>query len=442
MRLSVDARYVPSRYNLHLTYRNEQFIYNTRTGAVVHVTDPQVLPFLSSPCEESPYFSDARRLGLVIPGGHDELAELRLKNAIQRFAPTDLHLTIFPTLACNMRCVYCYEVRRGVTMSDATASCVIRFAERLLQSNRFRRLTVTWMGGEPTLCRDLIDRISSDLTAAAAAHSADYSASLITNGLELSEITTARLEDWRVSSMQVTLDGLAPSHDRLRPTATGAPTFARILAALEALVESGFKGLTIRSNLTKDTIESVDEFVATMAPFLRRYEIPLNIVPADNDTGIHPELECSFIDELDFHSRSRHIAEVMIRHNAFFASAPRPHGVACQACRMHAYVISPEGYLLKCNHDINCSAERAVGHVAEDQIEFSRLWSYLGEDVFADPECRECQLLPICMGSCAYLKQTKGVKKCLERDRVFEQMVWTQWMKRQRKEGETDGNHS
>lgn len=46
---------------------------------------------------------------MLVEDDKDEFAELLIRNKIERFADSNLTLTIAPTMACNFCCPYCYE---------------------------------------------------------------------------------------------------------------------------------------------------------------------------------------------------------------------------------------------------------------------------------------------------------------------------------------------
>ena len=57
--------------------------------------------------------------GFLIPDDGDEIARLKESHEIGRANQSSLSLTIVPTLACNFRCVYCYQEKNQGAMTKA-----------------------------------------------------------------------------------------------------------------------------------------------------------------------------------------------------------------------------------------------------------------------------------------------------------------------------------
>jgi len=83
-----------------------------------------------------------------------------------RFSKSQLSLTIAPTMACNFKCVYCYEGERAkdvdsnnVTMSEETLNQLVEF----IRKSGVKKLGVEWYGGEPLLAIDVIENLSKKI---------------------------------------------------------------------------------------------------------------------------------------------------------------------------------------------------------------------------------------------------------------------------------------
>ena len=68
-----------------------------------------------------------------------------------------LHLVLFPTEACNFRCVYCYEDFRLGRMEPWVVSGVKGLVAR--RAPGLRNLFLSWFGGEPLLAPDIIEDV-------------------------------------------------------------------------------------------------------------------------------------------------------------------------------------------------------------------------------------------------------------------------------------------
>ena len=75
----------------------------------------------------------------------------------------------------------------------------------------------------------------------------------------------------------------------------------------------------------------------------------------------------------------------------------------CGALSDGYYVVSPAGDLFRCWEELSTDSSRSIGNLfstepTEQQTRNSD--AYRNWDPFALTECRECDILPVCMGGC------------------------------------------
>jgi uncharacterized protein len=78
-------------------------------------------------------------------------------------------------------------------------------------------------------------------------------------------------------------------------------------------------------------------------------------------------------------------------------------GVFCGAVSERAFVISPTGHVFKCWEELALDPEKSVGDIfSPEQADYQKknLEKLRSWDPFKSDECRECNILPICMGGC------------------------------------------
>lgn len=113
-----------------------------------------------------------------------------------------------------------------------------RTLERILQYmseqvSHCKELSVCWFGGEPTLCKDIILKVSSQIFLLQKEHGFCYNASITTNGYLLTPTLFLQYYKAGINSYQITLDGW--NHDKTRPYYTGAGTLKKIIANLKEI---------------------------------------------------------------------------------------------------------------------------------------------------------------------------------------------------------------
>lgn len=244
-----------SQYNFIYTNvlknSNVSVIYNARTGALAVLT-PQNYSQLKNleehnlPITDKNFEKQLLQCGYLLPKDFDELQQIKYDLLQNRFNPAYMDLTIAPTLACNFRCIYCFEKgqRRSQTMSEQTIQKIISFVRA--QANHLEELSITWYGGEPLLALPQLESISKQLWDLCDEFHINYSSSIITNGYLLDVNTANILKNNHVDEIQITIDGPKPIHDKRRPLANDGGTFDTIMEHL--LQIKGILPVNIRIN--------------------------------------------------------------------------------------------------------------------------------------------------------------------------------------------------
>ena len=134
---------------------------------------------------------------------------------------------------CNFRCVYCYEEFKKNRMLPEVVEGVVALVRK--RAPQLRSLSIGWFGGEPLLAFDIIEDVAMRLRSICATHGIAYSSQMTTNGYHLDADRAARCIAAGITRYQITLDGPAETHDKLRVLASGGPTSARIVENLQHL---------------------------------------------------------------------------------------------------------------------------------------------------------------------------------------------------------------
>lgn len=148
---------------------------------------------------------------------------------------------------CNLTCTHCYSDSSpsGTHAPDPTD------LHRVIESiDRMGTFTVIIGGGEPLLRRDLVELVTDVRTCG-------MGVSLTTNGTVHDRTVFERLAELHVR-MNVSLDGMAAIHDRIRAR---AGSFDRTLAGI-AMMRSKMLEPTIRYTLTNENIADVAKILA------------------------------------------------------------------------------------------------------------------------------------------------------------------------------------
>ncbi len=314
------------------------------------------------------------------------------------FDSSRLALTICPTLECNFRCPYCFEhsQQNSAVMTPDTINRLISFIKSYQD---VRHLSIAWYGGEPLLAFevicDLMEKINDlDLVF--------EGSGLITNGYLLDSEKISRLNNLKINSVQITLDGPEEVHDTRRFLSGGGPTFRRIMENVDTLMNSSYEGVcTIRVNIDK---HNLDQFIVLRSALLERFKgKKLSVYAGQVNTGFDHSYDgtCNLdmVSWKDFNlAMRRRIGQPT---GAFYPGGNMDS--ICIATTHNGFVVGPEGELYKCWEDAGKEA-MVTGSIFRDNPvanpELQALYS-TGIDAYSDPECLKCDVLPICGGGCA-----------------------------------------
>ncbi len=225
-----------------------------------------------------------------------------------------------------------------------------------------------------------------------------YQASLITNGYLLDGATASWLKSLKVGLVQVSLDGPPEVHDLRRPLATGGKTFRTIVDNLKAATD--LLDVNIRMNVD----------VTNQAAIGRLLDILVDEGVAERVT-IYPAMTdffmstCACVAEQclgrgKFSLMSLEASLELTRHGLPDRQAPTAHSLPCGALRRATHIVTPSGGLAACWAQVTLPT-KYIGHLLHPS---TTEMDGRKRDWFAfDPfklDCRDCFVLPICMGAC------------------------------------------
>ncbi len=159
-----------------------------------------------------------------------EEIECALEDA-KRLLDKGLLITILPTEGCNFRCPYCYETHESKIMSKPIIEQIHTYIKE--QAPKFDTVRISWFGGEPTLCEDIVLSTLLLVKSLQKEYGFDYGSDMVTNGYLLDLDTFKEYYRAGITHYQITLDGW--NHDETRPHVTGIGTLQTILGNLKAI---------------------------------------------------------------------------------------------------------------------------------------------------------------------------------------------------------------
>lgn len=406
-------QYKPSRFNYHFIADDGTYmLYNTLTNALAEFTPDNYQAFLAFSKGEKTLHADfmtgLQSCGFIVPEEYDELLFMRRRMFDERFARTHMLLTIAPTMACNFACDYCFETEaREDKMSDETINQLLQYIEKKRSVEKL--LNLHWMGGEPLLALDVIEKLTAGLKTMCATKGMKYISTIITNGYHLTKDVAKHLvNDLEVHDVQITLDGIGATHNRKRPLLGGQPTFDHIVKNIFAVAEI-LPHLTIRVNLDQENLSEVDLLLDLFDQPALKEKIYLGfslMSPVDDKTTSRCLHDSTF--SLTYQQIRKKKLERGFSERVYPLSKCNPCGVTLNSNQ----VIDSSGRIFKCWSDFG-HPERSIGHIAGQNLsEKQRDNTLLMYDPTEDKQCRECKILPFCLGGCFWKRIHLGKSPC------------------------------
>ena len=160
---------------------------------------------------------------------------------------------ILPTSACNARCFYCFEQgMKYQKMSSDTVEDTLRFIlDHRPKDNR--GIHIHWFGGEPMSAWDNIDRVCTGLSEARV----EFSAEMTSNGsLFTKEMARKAAEEWKISEIQITLDGMGEEYAKRKQYVNLEKPFETVIHNIHLLIDAGIK-VSIRLNVDENNLGEI-----------------------------------------------------------------------------------------------------------------------------------------------------------------------------------------
>jgi len=410
-----------SRYN-HIVRINDGTVlaYNCLTGVLAEIKPADFerikklldIPGAADDTGDVEFREDLIEGGYLIPDGTDEVADMERESWQRRQQQGILTLTVAPTLACNFACDYCFVDRADIRMSPATQAAFIRFVRDRLDD--ISRLRVSWFGGEPTLCFPIIEKIQQELNEMAARRGITMGPnSMVSNGYLLDAVKAGRLADLGVDQVQITLDGPEKVHDARRGLHNGRGTFKQILENLENITD--ILKVHVRINVDKRNLDSAIEVIKILNVRQILPKVTVGFAQVVSTTTACAGIMGRCFCEEEFSRCLIQLYQKLIEIGIYQIEYPRSFGgVLCGALTENCFAVSPTGLLFRCRDYLSPDPDQAIGDIfgsprkerQKQNLERFRQW-----DPLQMSECRQCDVLPICMGGCPLMAKPENLGK-------------------------------
>ena len=355
--------------------------------------------------------------GIIVSDEYDESAAAHLKYLEEITEPV-LRLTIVPTYRCNFRCPYCYQDHEhSLVMSREIQEGIIKYVRKHI--SKYSAVEISWFGGEPLLCTDIILYINGELKKICKDRCKLFKSSITTNGYCLSKETFEKLLNVGINRYFITIDGLAQEHDRQRYLASNKGTFDTIIENLVSIKKvPHFRKfvINIRSNISKENIGNFDEYLLFMEKtFSDDSRFAFFVRPVYDWGG---ESIGEFRESLLENKAEKMIMDKLLQSNCklnyleFFSDLTG--NIVCYASKINCYIINPDGSINKCTCT-ETGGKNLIGKLlpnGEMLIDTSLVGQWCHQ-YYESSKCKNCYMFGLCLKSYCVMPQViKNERSC------------------------------
>jgi uncharacterized protein len=325
----------------------------------------------------------------------------RLREHLDRAAdgvPGEMHVTLLPTLACNLACDYCFQKEHPASgkMQQKTEEATVEWILRAIDERKLRALHVHYFGGEPLTRKDFVLRTAEILSASMAARVGTFSWSCTTNGVALTPGFARQMRRFGDGVFKVTLDGDRETHDRMRIYRSGRGSFDQIFGNVVAC--ASLVRIRIGGNFLPDQQASFEKLLdrldsAGLSGALEgvRFKPIVDTQRKKSTcTGCDGNTETQTLVQLNRSIERRGLGPREQRHETLEEMLG-----PCELHWKNSYTIDPDGRVYKCPAVAGIPGMEVANVGAgvgerEAPLLVLRPWQ----------TCGDCPYLPVCMGGC------------------------------------------
>ncbi len=344
------------------------------------------------------------------PSELNELADLLLQKPCEppfMAGPLKpLFLGLLPTRRCNCDCAYCdFDAgeEKASDMSPAMAVAALTWYARFLEDAGQDHMEVHFFGGEPFVCRDVVETAVHRSRLLAGRHGLSLHLEVSTNGLFEREY--AQFVGDYFHAVVLSLDGFQDIHDRHRPVNSRRGSFARARQTALSLSRSPTE-LCLRCCVSSLNIHRLEEiaqwFCEEFQPAVINFE-PLTANSKTLAAGLAPPDPYAFVVQ---YAKARARTSRYGIKAVYAATEGEPSRTSFCPAGKDALIVAPDGRISSCYLPRGTWLERGldmdVGRLSgrgEMNIDHKALLRLRGL-VRDKPRCARCFCQWVCSGGC------------------------------------------
>ncbi len=354
--------------------------------------------------------------GFLIEG--NELDLLKDKLHLNKSENIYTQIVITPTLACNFSCDYCFQNESRI--SNLMTKDVFRKSAEFIaysQKNSERKLNLTWFGGEPLLARKRIFQFLEKELELMGADRENLTQTIITNGVLLDKKTISKCLSLGIRKAQITYDSEIYIQGERRGVIKKDKSLSPITDGILNAIDAGMK-ISIRINVSSKNSNELDNIRARLSEYqLDKYaynaRIENSFIVPDSPVPVfrpkYPVMEHAEFAALEMRTNFN------LQNIKLLIEQLRPITYFCGATSGSMVVIAPNGDISRCWSSAGRKDEAICNILDADS--FNKMKTGSNSDVWDAysplkyEACRNCRVLPLCMGGCAYCKVANNAQQ-------------------------------
>lgn len=401
-----------SKYNLLVPTLNKEecILFNTFNGSCLKIEKDVVIALENQDLSSLKYddLELLKKTGILVPDNVDEDKILSYMFNHERHNSNFISATILLTMACNLRCKYCFQGHdnRSMTIDIAKADSIVEFLIKNVMLKGLKHIAIILFGGEPLVNIDIGYYILGKVKSFCEKNNITYSSSIITNGTLLTKDIINKLSEFNCRMIQITLDGIREIHDKRRIYQNGRGTFDETINALLLLKESGKIHTVIRINIDKTNIKETYqllEFIGKKHIDLTKFRVDFGIVRGETKGSSVYSSNCF---------RDYEIGDILYdlwnfaEEQGFkFNIKPMRKTMYCGLYADNQFTIAPNCDIYKCWEHVG-EKEHLMGEIDRNgnliNLRYA-FYDWMSTDPLKNNICNKCVYLPVCGGGCGVL---------------------------------------
>jgi uncharacterized protein len=440
-----------SKYNLFIDSEEDDrsyLLFNTLTGATFRIDEEtkQQIELSNYSYFDEKKINEYKHHGIIVEKHISEERYFSYLHNKQKYSNEVLSVTVLLTLACNLKCIYCFQ-GAGLTyngsLNEETRENIYHFLTTQAEQRKSKVISLVLFGGEPLLNfkanTDWLDKLKKfcDETDRV------LETSVVTNGVLVTDEILDNLKAYNCKSIQITLDGVKEIHDTRRIYKSGKGSFDEVISGIKKIaVREDFNNPVIRINIDKNNILETNSLLKYLADEgLKGCYIDFGIVKGGTAACASYAGHC-FVDE-ELGTVLENLWLETERLGFDINTRPSNRFVFCGLYCDASFTIAPNGDLYKCWEHVS-DERHLIGRITTQGEVVDTTYAYfdwMSRNPLETEDCRECAYLPVCGGGCGSISYeqegTYHAKGCFKTKGVLEKQLKLLFKSKANKEHQT-----